>query len=185
MATFKEWTKTFAYLLTLYPSQAAKMSAATGKAYYSVLQDLTDDAIRAAATKLGAESKWFPAAAEIRQAAFELMQGDGLPLAIEGWHQLQKSFQGGSVEYDPLTLKTINTLGGRRKLGMTTDNDLPFLRAQFIKTFETFRNREIEDRRQLPSVREYKQLQAQNIDGAFKQLAEKLSANRSDDGHTN
>ena len=179
MATLRDTTKVMAYLVSLYPR--FQLPAATIKAYHTILKDLPAEAMTSAAEKLAADSKWFPAASEIRQTAFDLMQGDELPLAIEGWAQLQKSFQGGSTEYHPLTLKTISALGGRRKLGMTTDSELPFLRAQFIKTYDTYRNREVEDRRQLPSVTEYKRLQANNIGEQFKQLADRLNPNKGDD----
>jgi hypothetical protein len=77
------------------------------------------------------------------------------------------------VEFHPLTLATIQAVGGLRRLGNTTANDMPFVRAQLVKTFETLLQREVKDRCRLPSVREYKQLQASQ---AVPQLAARLKA---------
>jgi hypothetical protein len=137
------------------------------------LGDLDAEVLKQAAVKLGSENTFFPKAAELRKASFDLLEGDDLPLPMEGWRQLEKTWQCGYVEFHALTEKTIQAMGGLRKLGQTQDKQLPFVRAQFLSTFETYRNREITDRRQLPSVKEYKQLQAGRIGDAFKKLADK------------
>ena len=83
-----------------------------------------------------------------------------MPLAMQGWQQLMDKWSGCYVEFHELTLATIRAMGGLRRLGNTTEDDMPFVRAQFLKSFEALRNREIADRRQLPSVQNYKQIQA-------------------------
>ena len=174
MATLEEVTKVMAFLAALWPRESITMP--TIKAYAMILKDVPADAVAAAAEAIGSEaSPFFPKAGEIRQRAFELTDGDDLPLAMEGWQQLADKWRGRYVEFWPLTERTIQAMGGMRRLGTTTEKDLPFIRAQFIKTFETFRNRAVEDRRMLPVVKEFKQLQAGKVDDALKQLARKLA----------
>jgi hypothetical protein len=172
MADLKEVAQVMAFLAALYPRY--QLTEPTIKAYASILADIPADALTAAAEKLGAESTFFPAAAELRQMAYDLSQGDDLPLAIQGWQQLMDHWSGRRIEFHRLTTETINAMGGLRRLGNTHDDDMPFVRAQFIKTFETLRNRVVEDRRQLPSVKEYKRLQASR---AMDELAERLRLN--------
>ena len=170
MASLEEVNKVMAFLGALWPRE--DVTKPTIKAYFRILQDVPGDAVTAAAEALGAEQTFFPKAAEIRQRAFELIQGDDLPLAMEGWQQLADKWRGRYVEFWPLTERTIQAMGGLRRLGNTTEKDLPFIRAQFIKTFETFRKREIDDRRMLPSVGKFKQVQAGKAQEAMRKLAE-------------
>ncbi len=171
MATLKDVTDMFIFLGALYPRYIARK--ATIKAYHRILADLPVEALSAATEQIGADSTFFPAAAELRKLAFKLMQGDNLPVAIEGWNQLLDHWNGRYIEFHPLTEKTIKTMGGLKHLGMTTNHDLPFVRNQFVKAFEIFREREVTDRRQLPAVREFKTLQAGRVDEEIKRLAEK------------
>jgi len=171
MATVEEVTKAMAYLSALYPRY--RLHKATVKAYYSVLSDLPGEAIVSAAEQLGADSEWFPAAAKIRKLAFKLMQGDEQPMAIEGWKQLQDHWNGKYVEFHSLTQKTIDTMGGLKHLGMTTNKQLPFVKNQFVKVFDALKEREEEQRQLLPSTKEFKALQAGKVDDRIKKLAEK------------
>ena len=174
MASLEEVTKIIAFLSALWPREP--VTTATVKAYAVILADVPGEAVTAAAEALGSEATFFPKAAEIRQRAFLLIQGDDLPLAMEGWQQLVDKWGGRYVEFWPLTEQTIRAMGGLRRLGNTTEKDLPFIRAQFIKSFETFRNRQIEDRRMLPSVKEFKQVQAGRVDEAMKKLADGMKS---------
>lgn len=181
MATIEDVTKVMVFLSALWPRE--EIGTPTYKAYHRILEDVPADALTAAAEKLGASATFFPKAAELRNTAFELIQGDELPLAMEGWHQIEQHWGGRSVEFHALTVSTIQRMGGLRKLGGTMDKDLPFVRAQFIKTFETLRNREIEDRRMLPAVREYKQLAAENhAYDQIKKLASGMMGHSQDEG---
>ena len=174
MATLEDVMKALAFLAAAYPRFT--LTKATIKAYHTILEDLPADALMSAAKQLGAHSTFFPAASEIRKLAFDLTQGDDLPLAVEGWKQLLDNWHGRYVEFFPLTEKTIRTMGGMRHLGQTTDRELPFLRNQFIRTFDIYRARAKEDRRLLPSVKEYKKLQAGKIDEHIRLLTDDLRA---------
>ena len=145
MATLEDVTKVMTFLAALWPRE--RVTKATIKAYHKVLEDLPADALLSAAEELGGNSTFFPKAAELRQHAFDLLQGDELPLAMEGWHQVTRVWSGQRVEFHQLTQATVTKMGGMRRLGQTTDKDLPYVRAQFIKTFETLREREVQDRR--------------------------------------
>jgi hypothetical protein len=176
MASLEEVTKVMTFLAALWPRE--RVTKATIKAYAKVLEDLPADALMAAAEKMAGESTFFPKAAELRQAAFQLIQGDELPLAMEGWEQVTRVWSGQSVEFHRLTKAAVRRMGGMSRLGQTRDKDLPFVRAQFIKTFEGLREREIEDRRQLPAVRRYKELEAERrTEIEIKRLAEKMAGN--------
>jgi len=174
MATLEDVTKVMAFLAALWPRE--EIGPPTIKAYYTVLKDLPGDAVQAAAEQCAGSATFFPKAAEIRTAAFDLIQGDDLPLAMEGWEQVTRYWGGQTVEFHSLTCDTINRMGGMRRLGQTLDKDLPFVRAQFIKTFETLRNREVEDRRMLPAVRDYKQIAAETrAHDEIKRLAARMA----------
>ena len=176
MATLEETTKVMAYLIALWPREP--IEDPTIKAYHTVLKDIPNDALTAAAEKVAADATFFPRAAELRQAAFNLMQGDDLPLAIEAWQQVATTWTGRKVEFHALTQATVRRMGGMRRLGQTQEKELPFVRAQFIKTFEALRAREVEDRRMLPAVRAYKELAAENrAQDEIKRLAAMMAGN--------
>ncbi len=172
MSTLEEVTKSLMFLSAVWPK--FPLTGATIKAYHTILGDLPADALAAAAEQLSADSTFFPAAAELRKMAFELMEGDDLPLAVEGWKQLLDNWDGRYVEFFPLTEKTVKAMGGHQRLGQTTNRELPFIRNQFISIFDTYRARAKEDRRQLPAVKEYKKLQAGRIDDHIRMLTDDL-----------
>ena len=172
MSTLEDVTKSLMFLSAIWPK--FPLSAATIKAYHTVLGDLPADAIASAAEQLSADATFFPAASELRKLAFDLTQGDDLPLAVEGWKQLLDNWDGRYVEFFPLTDKTVKAMGGLQRLGQTTNKELPFLRLSFIKTFDIYRARAKEDRRLLPSVKEFKKLQAGKIDDHIRMLTDDL-----------
>ena len=172
MATLEEVTKVLIFCSATWPR--FPLSKGTIKAYHKILTDVPGDALTAAAELICGENTFFPAVAELRQRAFDLTDGDDLPLAIEGCKQLLSRWDGRYVEFFPLTEQTVKTMGGFKMLGQTTDRDLPFVRNQFIKTFDTYRARAKEDRRLLPSVKEYKKLQAGKIDEHIRLLTDDL-----------
>ena len=152
------------------------LAQANYKAYLLVLKDLTADSVIAACHALAAAGReFYPPAGIIRQMAFDLLEDDSLPLPMECWQQLIDSWGGCGVEFHELTIKTINAMGGTRRLGQTLDKDMPYLRAQFLKVCDTYRKRVVDDRRQLPSVKEFKKLNAENVarvDAGIKKLLE-------------
>lgn len=172
MSTLEDVTKSLMFLSAIWPK--FPLSAATIKAYHTVLEDLPADALSSAAEQLGADSTFFPAASELRKLAFDLSQGDDMPLAVEGWKQLLDNWDGHYVEFFPLTEKTVKAMGGLKRLGQTTDRDLPFVRNQFISIFDTYRARTKKHRRLLPSVKEFKKLQAGKIDDHIRMLTDDL-----------
>jgi hypothetical protein len=172
MSTLEDVTKSLMFLSAVWPK--FPLSAATIKAYHTVLGDLPADALASAAEQLGADSTFFPVASELRKLAFDLSQGDDLPLAVEGWKQILDRWGGRYVEFFPLTERTVKVMGGIRLLGQTTDRETPFVRNQFISIFDTYRARAKEDRRLLPSVKEYKKLQAGKIDEHIRMLTDDL-----------
>ena len=168
MATLEQTTRVMMYLSALWPREP--VTEPTIKAYHTILKDLDGEALTAAAEKVAADATFFPKAAELRKAAFDLIQGDELPTATEGWRQLTK----GSEELHELTRKALDVMGGRNAYRQLLIKDVSYFRASFIKTFEAYRNREMEDRRQLPAVAKYKELQAGKVSDEIKKLAGKL-----------
>jgi hypothetical protein len=164
-----------AFLGALYPR--FELTEPTIKAYTQILADVPPDLLHAAAKELGSRNTFFPAAAELRRAAFDLVErSQDMPSAYEAWRQIKARFGGRSADdVHPLAMKAIDSLGGLRAFGQSQIDDEPTWRARFIMAYDILAKREREQVTMLPEVKAY--VDSLPAVQEMKQLTEKLSTN--------
>lgn len=147
-----------AALAALYPR--FELQAQTIRAYHAVLDDIPRDILRAAALDLGATSKWFPTASELRGAAFALLErSEGVPCAEdafrEAWAKCLPPGYGGYGYSHPLVGQAAEAVGGWQAFHGCPVASVQVLYAHFTKAYNALLHRQQEDRRRLPAVREF------------------------------
>ncbi len=178
MAELKEVTKSLMYLAALYPRFT--LTEPSIKAYHSILKDLEPELIDRAVADLGASNTFFPAAAEIRRAAFDLIeQSQGLPSATEAWGQVKAAYSDVThTKIHDQTIEAMNSLGGLSAYGQSNMDAEVSWRARFIQAYEILSARKRRNMDMLPSVRQYADnLAAGKVDNEIKQLTVKLTTN--------
>ena len=146
-----------AWLARLYPRFT--LAKDTIASYYDVLGDLDADVLWAAVQECGATSKFFPTAAELRNAVFGLQErAVGLPAEGEAWDEVLRRVNvydaPGPDEFaHPLVYQALQGIGGNRVLAMTSESQLMATRAHYFKVYRTLRAREREHAAMLPDVR--------------------------------
>jgi len=160
MATLQEVTKILSFLASLYPRYG--LTPETIRAYHVILHDLPPDLLHRAALQMGArDNPFFPAAGELRAAAFELReQAAGIPSAPEAWAEVCKKF--GHHGWcnpprpedwsHPLILKTVEAVGGWQFLCASENPTAD--RARFLQAYDILRKRTQAAQRMLPEVRQ-------------------------------
>ena len=162
------------FLASLYPYY--QLGDATIKAYYLILRDLPVDALNAAVLDLGSRSTFFPAAADIRAAVFDLQRkADGELTAEEAWGMITDVYHGKGTKSDlpDAVHDTVRLIGGWRKLDNSTDGEMISHRARFMDAHRDVLERRNREQAMLPAVRERVGIPA----GEIKKLADKLSVN--------
>lgn len=155
---------------------------ATTRVFAATLRDIDDALLRAAVVQHIGTCKWFPTVADIRESAVTVMRlTDDTPDAYTAWGQIKRQLRGGG-EAHPLAIKAINALGGIREFGVSDVDDEPSWRAQFIRAYDTYRQRENEDAMMLPAVAGYiqqrKELGGQSIAGLISDVTKQLTGAR-------
>ena len=152
-----EFMKILAALAALWPR--FKLETATIDAYYAILGDLNARLLEAATLQIGSEARpFFPAAGELRQCAFDLLDRQaGIPTAWDAWAEVSKRFgthgHASLPEFShPLIKRTVDGVGGWRELCMSTNNVAD--RARFVQAYEALARRERMQFRMLPEVHE-------------------------------
>jgi len=151
-----EFAKILAILEGMYPR--FKLEPRAVEAYYAILGDLPTDLLKAATLQIGSEARpFFPAAGELRQVAFDLIdQQAGVPNAWDAWTEVcRKIGVDGHVhtpEFShPLVSQTIDAVGGWLTLCMSENSVAD--RARFVQAYEVLSKRECYRVRMLPQVR--------------------------------
>ncbi|MBU1480032.1 MAG: hypothetical protein KJ694_22145 [Gammaproteobacteria bacterium] len=155
MSEFEQFSKMIGGLAIAYPK--FELTAPTIKAYWRILRDIPIDVLDSAMLQIASESKWFPTAAEIRAAAFGLLeQATGLPSAYDGWAEVCRAF--GSVgryrapEWSsPIIGGAVDAIGGWAAL-CDSENTMAD-RARFVDAYNILLERERKSARMLPEVR--------------------------------
>ena len=152
-----EFMKILAALAALWPR--FKLEAVTIDASYAILGDLDVDLLRAATLQIGSEARpFFPAAGELRQCAFDLLDRQaGVPTAWDAWAEVCKRFgthgHASLPKFShPLIKRVVDAVGGWRELCMSTNQVAG--RARFAQAYEVLARRERTQARMLPEVRE-------------------------------
>ena len=157
MASREEIAKILGGLALLYPR--FKLEKATIAAYCRILADIPGGVLDAAALNLAGTNTFFPAAAELRKAAFKLMEkAQDVPGAWDAWAEVVKSFgpyghYRGAPEWShPLIGKAVDAIGGYVAL-CHSDNPIAD-RARFVQAYEALLKRSRDDVQMLPEVRQ-------------------------------
>ena len=136
----------------------------TTEAYVVALADVDPLSLEAAILHLLSQPlKFMPSAGEIRHASFDLQAGNGgPPTAYEAWGIVGTAIKAGAgypvtgvypaPDVHPLVEKTVNYIGGWRHLAASENYTAD--RARFIEAYNQVREREVEQVRMLPQVRE-------------------------------
>ena len=162
-----------AVLASSYPKYELQPETLT--AYHAVLADLDVALLKAATLHIAATSKWFPAASEIRAAAFELVeQAEGVPDAYQAWTQVLSEIgrvgRSGRPGWTHEAVgATVKAIGGWGYLCMS--ENMVADRARFVEAYGMTVKRERETMRMLPAVRAEIEKVAGLLTGGLKQLS--------------
>ena len=188
MANLKEVTKVLGVLTLAYPKSELKPGMT--EVYSSLLSEIPVNILEAAAKQIMVESAFFPSIAELRNKSLELMYGTKeYPLPGEAYinaakaHEDYKICSGEKDEngywiteteyYEWLhpVVKQAAELMGWPKL-FPTDNPMAD-RSQFFKVYESLINREVEQNKLLPDVKQVSEQYRLEVSN----LVHKLEAN--------
>jgi len=156
MIDYTEFAKVLGVLATLYPRFV--IEDRTIAAYSAILGDLDAELLKAATLVCGSTGTFFPAAAELRAAAFELIEHQsGLPTAPEAWAEVMNEVRrvghtGLPRWSNPLIGRAVEAIGGWWQL-CTSENNVAD-RARFFESYNVLLERERYDQRMVPKVRE-------------------------------
>ncbi len=163
MMTRKDMAQILAILGVSYPRHVmdAEQVKLTITVWLDILGDIPLDQIKLAVKAHCSDSKWFPAVAEIRQAAFDLGESEAERItAGDAWAEVQDQMRHGG-HWDapqfshPRIQQAVDAIGGWRNVCTADMGAMTADRARFIQAFEIYEQRERVDRRMLPAVREF------------------------------
>lgn len=153
--------KVLIVLASAYPK--FELTEPTIRIYKELLADIPPEILQLAAKGVISENVFFPAVAELRKKAFEIMcNHQSLPTAFEAWSKVRGFLSDGRGHpivsngkewgIDPLLHKVVGYVGGWTYLA-TSENQAAD-RARFIQAYEATVEREQEGARMLPQVRD-------------------------------
>ena len=150
-----QFLEVMAFLSAAYPRH--NLTDETLAAYRAILGDLSADLLKAAALQIASrDSPWFPAAGQLRAAAFRLLEREaGVPNMGEAWGEVvRKIGEDGHIRVpefsNPLIQAAVNGVGGWRELCMS--ENFVADRARFLQVYEVLAKRERETVAMLPAV---------------------------------
>ncbi len=156
MATENDVLQCFAVLGAAYPNYGPKKE--TISLYIRLLADIPGDALEKAVLEHLGRNNWFPTIAELRNAAFALLEAaDPTPDEYQAWAEVQAEIQRvghiGQPQFShPLIARIVEQFGWRYLC--LSEDPVPD-RAQFLKAYGGQAARAREETRRLPEVREY------------------------------
>jgi hypothetical protein len=148
----------------------AKAGDETALAYLRQLQDIPHQELVAVIYQAMRESVHLPRIATLIELHRKLHSGVTPDKAAEGWAEVQKALRSPltytpdpnqAVKYpftDPITARVVKAIGWS-ELKTTTVSNIPTLRAQFMRMYESMAKGEVSDQR---LTTEYRQLQIDN-----------------------
>jgi hypothetical protein len=149
-----------ALLGAVYPG--FELKDLTVEVYLRLLADLPAEALEKAALDHIARSKFFPTIAELRQAAFDLLEAiDPQPVPQQAWGLVQAEIErvghAGTPKFEFLAIaQAVEALGWRALC--VSDNPIAE-RAHFVQVYQAILERQRQEARRLPEVRQFLALQ--------------------------
>lgn len=143
MATFETITKILALVSAAYPNFDLKPE--TVKVYLKLLSDLPDDLLEEASLAHIAQSAFFPTVAELRTAAFELLECQNPhPAGLVAWSEVEDQirrvgYTGQPFFPQPMTAQIVRAMGWQN---LCRSENLVADRAHFLTAYEQLRLRE-------------------------------------------
>lgn len=166
MADLDALKEILSLLREAYPS-APEVTPARAQLYLLTLADIPAGLLKSAVVHHIATNRFFPAVAELREAAFSLCEmAEERDDGYTAWGKLQAALHQGYGYYraprfaNPLIQRALDSMGGWQMFCLSEENDRAW-RARFIQAYETYLQREREERRLLPVVREQVQQMAE------------------------
>jgi hypothetical protein len=155
------------FLIDAYPRQ--EIGEGTIEVYRQTLADIPPEILKAAVLVHVARSQWFPAVAELRDAAAGLVErAMNIPSAFEAWDEVARLIRqvgswGTPAFSNPLIGKAVAGVGGWLAICMS-ENQIAD-RARFFQVYEAYARREEDDHRMLPEVANVISKLALRLDG--------------------
>lgn len=131
--------------------------------YWMALEDLSKQDFFEAAKKAAKTLKWFPKPSELRELVLDTKPADAAKLA---WPEVMQLAKRSSGEHsDPIAAEAIRLMGGGRRLGQATEQDLEIWgKKEFCQLYETVSTKTAQD---FPDVRQIEaESHAEISDGA-------------------
>jgi hypothetical protein len=169
VATNEQIQQVWVMLIAAYPNyakeQGAQQLTLTLKLYQTMLQDVPMDILHATTLQHIAAAKWFPTIAELRGLAASI-QAPPARVAIEAWGDVLDAmaapsyyrYADGFHEFpkfaDPLVQRIVDSMGWGNLCG---SEDGTADRARFLQAYDALARRAVDDRLQLPIVRDLTQ----------------------------
>ena len=156
-----EVLKTVRLLGDAYPN--FQLSSATIDVYVRLLSDLPAELLEQAALDHVSRSAFFPTVAELRGAAFDLLEAASpSPTAQEAWlavlAEIERVGHAGQPQFgDPLTAQAVQALGWR---SLCLSENPHAERSRFVQAYQALLERGRQETRRLPEVRRFVALQA-------------------------
>lgn len=162
------------YLAAAYP--ANKITKETVRVYVEQLADIDPELLKLAVLKCISDSKWFPAASELREAA-DALSSPPKRTGAEAWGDVLRAVAVFGYYHDPkfrdqIVAQVVESFGWKV---LCMSENIMADRAHFIRAYETIQAREAEGRRQVPAVKSRMEAVAQITDGV-QSLVAKLEA---------
>lgn len=151
--TFDEAMKLAMIAMAGFPGIQDKNVRPIALIWSRVLEDVPYEIAEQALMRVLARVKYFPTAAELREAVLE-MTSEELPTAWEAWAEVRRTVQkygfyepqAAQSDLNPLVWKAVSVIGWR-EICLTDEPEI--VRAQFVRVYDTLLRRE-RDERSLP-----------------------------------
>lgn len=145
--THKEAIALVGMLFAAYPK--FEVPKETIQLYQQFMLDLDADLAKAAVVRHIATSKYFPTIAELRDA---VMSFDNIPNASDAWAEVLQQLRAvgsyGRPKFShPVVKKAVDAIGWT---SLCWSEQIGVERAHFIKIYETYRGREVENAKIIP-----------------------------------
>lgn len=136
--------------------------------WHELLGDLDFGLLKTAVQRHCSTSKWFPSVAELRQAAFELLETEADRVTpAEAWAEAKRAislgrhrFASGEASWSsPLVEKAFRAMGGWSYFRHARITAEMSDRARFMQAIDDLRVRDRQERRMLPAIRAFRDRQ--------------------------